>query len=403
MIGSIASILTCVILMCTPVKENFSNKVFKLAEKQYSAMDKENRMDSLYPRSGHSGKVFKVPVDNWTVGFYPGVYWLLYEQTGQKKWKDIATRITESLVSNQYNTSNHDVGFMMGCSYGNGLRLTGNKAYEAILVQTAKSLVQRYSPVVKSIMSWNPRNSVDRKNRWDFPVIIDNLMNLDLLLQATKMTNDSSFYYIARNHAITTLENHIRPDYSTYHVVNYDPNTGKPLHQQTAQGFSDNSTWARGQAWSIYGFTNVYENTHEKQFLDAAERLADYFMSHPNLPEDLIPYWDFNVKESKVKEGKTFINYRDVSAACITASALLKLHGYVDAKKSRCYFKLAERILINLSTPAYLAKKGTNNNFLLMHSVGNYPVNLEVDVPLVYADYYYLEALLAYEKLKKNI
>ena len=378
---------------------------FRTAGEHYTQMLHKARDLTCFPRTSFADGRFKcVPLDDWTSGFWAGNLWYMYEQTKAEKWRVAAEKWTAALKDNQFLTSHHDIGFMMYCSYGNGYRLTKNPAYKDILIQSARSALKRYDPAVGVIQSWNARKSIGKKNDWEYPVIIDNMMNLELLFFASKVTKDRSFRDVAISHAEKTMKNHIRPDFSSYHVVNYDKKTGNVLHQQTAQGFADGSTWARGQAWGIYGFTVMYRETRDPRYLEVARKMADFYLDHPNLPKDYIPYWDFNAGQKGFVpdwnyEAKRFKEQpRDASAAAIVSSALFELSGYL--KKSECkkYSLAATSILQSLSSATYRAKPGTNNDFLLLHSVGNMPGNNEVDVPLVYADYYFLEALLRFKK-----
>lgn len=379
---------------------------FELAEKQYRNMLDKAMDINCFPRTVKQGRLWCVSAEDWTSGFWPGALWYLYEYTKNNSWKDEAMKWTDSLKNIQYFVGHHDVGFMMYCSYGNGFRLTANPEYIPILVQSARSLCKRYSYNVGCIQSWDARMSVGGKNNWKFPVIIDNMMNLELLFWATQATNDSVYWNIAVSHAEKTMKNQIRPDFSCYHVVNYDPDTGDVLHRQTAQGFADNSTWARGQAWGVYSFTMVYRYTKDERFLRTAINMADFFLNHKNLPDDGIPYWDFNVGEEGFNPDFKYNPFdyrripRDVSAACVVASALFELCGYISKiDHKRIYYDAAIKILNNLSTDCYRAKENENHNFILKHSVGNFPGNNEVDVPLIYADYYFLEALVRYNKM----
>ena len=379
---------------------------FELTEKQYRNMLDKAMDINCFPRTVKQGRLWCVSAEDWTSGFWPGALWYLYEYTKNNSWKDEAMKWTDSLKNIQYFVGHHDVGFMMYCSYGNGFRLTANPEYIPILVQSARSLCKRYSYNVGCIQSWDARMSVGGKNNWKFPVIIDNMMNLELLFWATQATNDSVYWNIAVSHAEKTMKNQIRPDFSCYHVVNYDPDTGDVLHRQTAQGFADNSTWARGQAWGVYSFTMVYRYTKDERFLRTAINMADFFLNHKNLPDDGIPYWDFNVGEEGFNPDFKYNPFdyrripRDVSAACVVASALFELCGYVSKiDHKRIYYDAAIKILNNLSTDCYRAKENENHNFILKHSVGNFPGNNEVDVPLIYADYYFLEALVRYNKM----
>jgi unsaturated chondroitin disaccharide hydrolase len=322
----------------------------------------------------------------WTSGFFPGTLWYLYEYSKDEKFRDAATDITSRIEKEKNNTGTHDLGFMLYCSFGNGLRLTGNDSYKEVMLTGAKSLSTRYHPQIGCIQSWNSRRG------WQYPVIIDNMMNLEFLMWAFRESGDSSFYNICVCHSDTTIKNHFRPDFSSYHVVSYDTITGKVEVRQTHQGYSDESAWARGQAWGLYGYTVMYRETGLKRYLDQAVHIADFMINHPNLPEDMIPYWDFdapNIPDAK----------RDASAGAVMASALIELSGMVDSVAGVRYLKVAEKQLRSLASSVYLAKPGTNGNFILMHSVGSIPGRSEVDVPLTYADYYFVEALLRYKKV----
>ena len=299
-----------------------------------------------------------------------------------------AEKHTEALDTVQYLTNTHDVGFMINCSYGNGLRLTGNKAYEKVIVQAAKSLIARYKPGAGIIQSWNANPNKD----WKCPVIIDNMMNLELLFNATKISGDSTFYRIAVSHADQTIKNHYRPDYGTWHVVDYDPEKGTVRHKNTAQGYSDESTWSRGQSWGIYGFVMCYRETKTIRNTCTGRKALEFVANHPNYPDDGLPFWDYdapNIPDT----------YRDASAAAILASALYEISTYSTAKDYKAW---ADNIMNTLASPAYRAKVGENGYFLLMHSVGSLPHNSEVDVPLNYADYYFLEALKRKRELEKQ-
>lgn len=388
--------------------DGFVQKSFNTAAPLYSNLLKTTEGNfTNYPHSFlENGKIKYYKIDEWTGGFWPGILWYMYEYTKDAKWKKAATEWTNSLESNQYNTKHHDIGFMMFCSYGNALKFDNNPKYQEILVQSAKSLMKRYSPIVGSIQSWNTRKSKGDINLWEYPVIMDNMMNLELLFYASKITKDPVYKNIAIKHATKTMQNHLRPDNSSYHVVNYDPDNGQVLQRQTLQGFSDESTWARGQAWGIYGFTTVYRETKDKRFLKTAIKMADYFLDHPNLPKDKIPYWDFNVGEAGYKPDWDFNAHRfketprDASAAAITSSALIELSTFLKGKQKQKYYNAALAMMKSLSSDTYLNTDNENPYFLLKHSTGNLPSNREIDVPLIYADYYFLEALTRYEKTK---
>ena len=364
-----------------PLKGKQAKNVRNASEQiQRMVDDIEKSGKILSPRTtDKNDKTVYVVLEEWTSGFFPGSLWYLYELTGDDTWKDYGIKYTEGMERIKKYTGNHDIGFMIYCSFGNGYRLTKNPAYTDVIVEAAKSLSTRFRPGAGVIQSWNARKSQD----WICPVIIDNMMNLELLFEASKLSGDDSFRKIAVSHADQTLKNHYREDNSCFHVVDYDPETGAIRHRQTAQGFADNSSWSRGQAWGLYGYTMCFRYTQDEKYLQQAEKIADFIFNHPRLPEDLIPYWDYDA--DKIPDEP-----RDVSAAAITASALYELYTYT---QNKTYKKYADTILKNLSGETYTAAPGTNGNFVLMHSVGSIPHGAEVDRPLVYADYYYLEAI----------
>ena len=391
-------------------KETFSVKEnFTYAGKQLKNMLNATENNKLaFPRTiNKTGKLVTTNMYDWTPGFFPGSLWYAAEFTKDTALKNAARQWTERLEPLKTFTQHHDLGFMMYCSYGNAYRLTGNEAYKNILVESAKSLSTRFNPAVGCIKSWNSFKSWHGDKTYNYPVIIDNMMNLELLFFASKVTGDTSFRHIAVTHAENTIKNQVRKDYSSYHVVCYDTITGKVAGRETAQGYADNSTWSRGQAWAIYGFTMVYRETKDPRFLKTAEGLADFFMNHKNLPADKIPYWDFNANQQGYTPGvRSNANnvkqlYRDASAAAIVASALMELSTYSRTKGNK-YRSFAVKMLHTLSSKAYRAPIGNNGNFLLMQSVGSVPHNSEINVPLVYADYYFLEALHRYDLLIKG-
>lgn len=358
-----------------------------------------------YPRSmNDKGELIVTNMYDWTPGFFPGSLWYLYELTGNEEWKSVAQEWTESLEPLRTFTKHHDLGFMMYCSYGNAERIASKPEYKDILIESAESLSTRYDERTKAIKSWNSFKSWNDDSIFHYPVIIDNMMNLEMLFHASKVSGNPKYYDIAVAHAQSTLQNQMRDDFTTFHVVNYDTITGNVLDRVTAQGYSDNSMWARGQAWAIYGFTMVYRETKDPKFLDAAINAANVYID--NLPEDLIPYWDFNVEQEGYLPGKRSHalefkgeNLKDVSAGAIVCSALFELS---ELSNTPFYADIATQMLETLASPAYRATLGTNANFLLLHSVGSIPHKFEIDKPLVYADYYFLEALNRYKNLNNR-
>ncbi|MEX0720105.1 MAG: glycoside hydrolase family 88 protein [Balneolaceae bacterium] len=369
------------IAACSSEKKDLSTLVDKhvnLAVTQYKGMITQVP-DERFPIFFEDDSLVAHGSRSWCSGFYPGTLLYLYEKTGDSTLLNEAERTLEILEKEQYNTNTHDLGFMMFCSFGNAKKIEPKPEYDEIIIKSAKSLASRYSPEVKSIRSWNSRPE-------DFLVIIDNMMNLEMLFQATKMSGDSSFHDIAITHANTTIENHFRNDNSSYHVLNYDPETGEIKEKRTEQGLHDESVWARGQAWGLYGFTMTYRETGIEKYLDQAEKIADFLLSHPNLPEDKVPIWDFSDEERE---------QRDVSAGAIMASALFELHEYLPKKN---YQDIAIEIVKTIARD-YTNEAGENGNFITDESVGHLPKDAEVGVPLIYADYYFIEALLRMEKI----
>lgn len=340
--------------------------------------------DELPRTIGKRGTFITSNAGAWTSGFFPGVLWYLYEANGDTLLRMYAEDYTRRVEKQQYTTSNHDVGFILYCSYGNGWRLIGNKEYKEVMLQGAQSLSTRFNPTTGCIKSWN-------RKTWQYPVIIDNMMNLELLLWASKNSEHSKFGSIARSHADVTMKNHFRPDYSCYHVVSYDTITGKPDQKGTYQGYADDSDWSRGQGWALYGYVMMYRETKQNAYLNHAIHVAKFIMNHPQMPDDKIPYWDFD--DPDIPDTP-----RDASAAAVIASALIELSQYTKGHFAKECLSVAETQLKTLSSPEYLAEPGSNCNFILKHSVGNKPKKKEVDVPLTYADYYYVEALLRYKK-----
>lgn len=368
----------------TVKKMDLTETITEQYNKAYPEVNKHIEDKKFIPRAIKEDSTKFVGVYDWTSAFYPGTLWHLYKITGDEKWKERATLYTEKLDTIQYWQDNHDVGFMIECSFGNGIKY-GNKNYEDVIVQAAKSLSTRFNKNTGVIKSW------EWSKKWEYPVIIDNMMNLELLFNATKISGDSTYYNIAITHANTTMKNHFRDNFSSYHVVDYNPKNGKIIKKNTHQGISDDSAWARGQAWGLYGFTMCYKETHNEAYLNQAKNIAAFIKNNPNLPQDKIPYWDYNAPAGNNTP-------RDASAAAITASALYDLATYVDQNEANEYISFADEIMTSLTSQAYLAKIGTNSGFMLMHSVGSKPHGEEVDSPLNYADYYFTEALIRKNK-----
>ena len=371
-------------------------KIISHSEAQISLMlDEISRLNGAYPESevvsprtlDESGNLVMVKSGDWTSGFFPGILWYLYELTGKESWHTKAREYSGNIEKEKTNGTTHDMGFKIYCSFGNAYRLTGDTRSRKVMIESAYTLAKRFNPVVGSIRSWD-----HNRNRYTFPVIIDNMMNLELLFAASRFTGDPSFRQIAISHANTTMRDHFREDYSTYHVVDYDPETGMILQKKTHQGYHDESTWSRGESWALYGFTLCYRETHDKKYLIQAEKIASFILNHPNLPPDLVPYWDFDAPGIPDEP-------RDVSAASIMASALYELSTY--SSDGARFREKADTIMRSLAGD-YLAEKGGAKGFILDHSTGSAPSGKEVNVPLIYGDYYFLEALLRSKRLEKG-
>ncbi|MNX21410.1 Unsaturated glucuronyl hydrolase [compost metagenome] len=364
---------------------------FEFAEKQYQFLEKATPHDSM-PKTFEKNRNVSSDVYWWCSGFYPGTLLYIYEYTQKPLLLDEAKKRLAILDTVKYYTKNHDLGFMMYCSFGNAYRLTKNEEYKKVILQSSKSLATRYRPDAKVIQSWEVSDGgLKQKKGFVGPVIIDNLMNLEMLEWASHHSDDKTFACIAETHANTTIRNHFRPDFSSYHVLDYDLNTGQVRKKVTAQGYADESAWSRGQGWALYGYTMMYRFTKNSDYLKQAQNIAKFVLNHPNLPKDKVPYWDFDAPNIPNE-------LRDVSAAAIYASALLELGQYTSGKEKQNYVEVAKTILKSLSTPKYRAQLGANGGYLLMHSVGSIPHGSEIDAPLTYADYYFLEALLRYKK-----
>ena len=345
----------------------------------------KERSDAL-PRTYENGQLKTIRYDHWVSGFFPGVLWLLYENSGNEELRRFAELYTERVEPAKKLTNTHDLGFMLYCSFGQGYRLTGNKHYLDVINEGTQSLLTRWNPKLGVIRSW------DFGKQWQYPVIIDNMMNLEMLCFMTREFSDSRYMKIAEKHAKTTIKNHFRKDYSTFHVVSYDTITGKPHAKNTAQGYADESAWARGQAWGLYGYTMMYRETRNPRYLKQARKIATFLMNHPRLPADKVPYWDYDAPD--IPNAK-----RDASAAAIMASALIELSQLDKSKMATKWLELAEQQLRSLSSPEYLAKEGEQGGFILKHGLGHMPEKHEIDVPLTYGDYYYIEALMRLKKL----
>ncbi|MDP5104593.1 MAG: glycoside hydrolase family 88 protein [Polaribacter sp.] len=379
-------LLTLSIFVSCKQQEKTFNSEENLKTRYHKFLD--YKPDSLaFPRSFSvlKNEINKVPSKDWTSGFYAGNLWQLYELTHNNQYKELAQNWTSFIEKEKFNYNEHDMGFKVFCSFGQGLKHNKtNQEYKDIIIKSSQTLSTRFNDTVGSIRSWD-----FNKENWNFPVIIDNMMNLEMLFEATKISKDSSFHKIAVKHANTTLKNHFREDNSCFHVLDYNPETGTVRLKVTHQGYNDSSSWARGQGWAIYGFTMAYRYTHDKRYLDRAEATANFYLNHKNLPADGIPYWDFN--DPSIPKAP-----RDVSAATVVSSAFVELYQFT---KNQKYLEYSKKIIETLESSAYILEPTINAPFILKHSTGNWPKKDEIDEPIVYGDYYYLETLLRLKAL----
>ena len=360
--------------------KELADRVFGLAAGQLKMLDEATPADRA-PRYFSDDDGFATSdIGWWCSGFFPGSLWLAYEYTGDEQLKMAAERNSEKLDLLVRQKTDHDIGFQMMCSYGQAYRITGSRRWLGRLFESAEKLSKRFNPAVGAIKSWD-----FVRRDWQYPVIIDNMMNLELLTRASSLFRNATLRDVAVKHAQTTARNAFRSDCTSCHLVDYDPSTGAVRSTQTVQGYSDASAWARGQAWGLYGYTMMYRETGMEEFLAQACDIARMLLSR--LPSDGVPYWDFD--DPAIPSA-----LKDASAAAIMASAFAELSGLAkDSALSKSCLEMARKQVRTLSTMEYLAPAGSNGGFLLKHCVGNFPERSEVDVALTYADYYYLEAV----------
>lgn len=397
------AILLAAVSSCQEPMNKVADRVIDRALCQSVMMDARLADDKM-PRSFADDKCIDSEIRWWCSGFFPGTLWYIYEYTGNEDIKAIAEKNTLKLKDLVELKTDHDIGFQINCSYGNAYRLTGDESYLPQIEAAAAKLATRFNPTVGCIKSWDNK-------KWEYPVIIDNMMNLELLMNASKLFSCDSLADVAKGHANTTMRNHFRDNASSFHLVSYSTETGEPVVKQTVQGYADQTSWSRGQAWGLYGYTMMARETGDQAYLSLAENIAAYII--PELPADGVPYWDFNAPGTPHAIGADATNLpenyawtegepvkRDASAGAIIASALVDLSTLTaDAKAAKLYLKTAERIIRTMACPEYLAEEGTNGYFVFKHSVGNLHGNSEVDVPLTYADYYLIEAVIKYSQL----
>jgi len=359
-----------------------------LSEISGKKMMPRNIMDSLT-----HWKLVPIEISEWTVGFWPGILWYNYENTKDTTDANAATYYTDLLEPlTKLPAYDHDLGFQIFCSYGNGYRLTGNEKYKQIILNAADTLATLFNPKVGTILSW-PRE-VENGRFAPYNTIMDNMINLEMLYWASKNGGNKDLYNIATKHAETTMKYHFREDGGNYHVALYDTITGDFIKGVTHQGYADSTLWARGQAWAIYGYTVVYRETQDKKFLRFAEKVTDLYLSR--LPKnEYVPYWDFDAPD--IPDAP-----KDASAAAVVASGLLELSQLEDnTQKAEEYKQAATNMLIELSSNKY--QSGDKKPSFLLHSTGHWPNKSEIDASINYADYYYIEALIRYKKIEQGL
>ncbi|HEY65422.1 MAG TPA: glucuronyl hydrolase [Caldilineae bacterium] len=342
-----------------------------------------------FPQATEHGRWRYTEDGGWTGGFWPGRLWLAYLVTEEGRYATAAREWCVRLAPREFDTTTHDLGFLFYPSYVTGYRLTDERALRYGALAAAETLTRRFNPKGNFIQAWGPLDDPRRRGR----TIVDTMMNLDLLFWATTQTGENRFSDIAVRHARTCQTHHVRPDGSTAHVYDFNPDTGEPIGQNTHQGYSPTSCWSRGQAWAIYGFTTCYRRTGDEAFLATARKLADWFIAH--LPEDHVPYWDFNAPDIPNE-------VRDSSAAAIAACGLLDLA--IAAGEPR-YREAGLEILTSLATH-YTSRDHPEEEGILLHATGAKPLGREIDVSLTYGDYYFVEGLLRIlepEKLSRAI
>jgi unsaturated chondroitin disaccharide hydrolase len=369
------------------------DQVFTLAGSKYAQSNSRITSQTAYPSLTPSptGRWNTTNSSVWTSGFYPGSFWHLYEWSKNATWKTIAQSREAGIAGQRYNNTTHDLGFMLYDSFGQDYRLTGNTTARNYCIQAAATLATRYNATVGCIRSWDSINDTTQ-----FRVIIDNMMNLELLLWGSKQPGGSANWKsMAISHATKTLANHVRSDGTTFHVVNYNQRTGAVISKYTVQGYSNSSTWSRGQAWALYGFAIVYRETGNSTFLTGARRTADAFLrllgfdSTGNLSSDPVPYWDFFAPATLASS----LADKDSSAGAIAASGLLELSKLeADSTRKARYANAAATILKKLTTADYLAST-SEGEALLKHGTASRPAN-NYNTGLVYGDYFLLEAFL---------
>jgi len=360
------------------------SRLFQFAATQLSNSVARIAQTNFYPWMTDTNGAWEVETvddNNWITGFFPGSLWLIYEHTGDPNYLTWAEDWMGAIAPEQFSTNTDDVGFMINTSYGNGWRLTGNPAYQAVMLQTAQSFSNRFNPFVGCLA--DDTLLATNTNPPPFQVIMDTMMNAELLYAAHDLGGSSNLTNIAVSHAGRTLTNQIRADGSTFHMIIYNDTNGAVLSQGNRVDIPPLDTWARGHSWAIHGFTTAYQETGDPRFLAAAQQTADFYINQ--VPADFVPYWYFQTNGLPPSPP-----IRDSSAAAVTLSALVELSqlatNSVDASR---HWQAALNIFNSLSSTNYLAQ-GTASSGILLHGDS---VDTLTDTTLIYGDYYFLEAL----------
>ncbi len=326
-----------------------------------------------------------IPNEDWTGSFWTGMVWLAYEVTGDERYRAAAESQLPSYqrrVEERIAIDTHDLGFLYSLSAVAAYRITGNEEAKRFALLAADLLAQRYFPEAEIIQAWGDLGDPEQRGR----MIIDCLMNLPLLYWASEVTGDNRYASMARRHAQQSANYLVRADDTTYHTYYMDPRTGDPRYGNTHQGYADDSCWARGQAWGIYGFMLSYAYTEDEKFIRTAKRLADYFLTR--LPEDGIVYWDLIFMDGDEQE-------RDSSAAAIAVCGLLELAKRLpDADPDKARYANAAAAMLTALTDRYATKGHPDADGLLLHGVYNKPRGWGIDESTIWGDYFYFEALV---------
>jgi unsaturated chondroitin disaccharide hydrolase len=366
----------------TPAPPPSTSRVDRYTDQRLLATDAALNPPAYPMRTKPGGSWLTVGADDWTAGFYAATLWRTYERTHDPAWRQRA-ETWQAGLARQTSQDSTDLGFKLFDTYGVGYQLTGDESYKRVVLAAADTVAHRYNSKVGMFRVWDKANDQTR-----FRVNIDALMNQELMFWAGQNGGNPQYADMAKHHALRALQDLVRPDGGTWMVASYDQKTGALLGHSTKQGYATESTWSRGQAWAVYGFTTAYRYTKDPRFLDGARRTADYFVRR--LPPDRVPYWDFDVPNKATAP-------RDTSASAVVASALVELSGYeTDPAAKQHDTDTARDILTALSSPTYAPR---NQTFaaMLQHGTQHYPAGW-ADTGIMFGDYYFVEALGRYEK-----